>query len=173
VWHKGVHVLIEAARHLPQGTFELRIHGAQTTFPEYVATLHALADGLPVSFAGAYTPDQAADIYSGIDVLVVPSLWLENSPLVIHEAFQAGVPGVGARMGGIADLVQDGINGSLYDANSPDSLGRALEAVLANPACLDDWMRRLPPVKSIAQDALEWEETYVRVIDARRVAQPA
>ena len=53
--------------------------------------------------------------YARIDVLVVPSLWLENSPLVIHEAFQAGVPVVGSRIGGIADSSRDGWNGLLFE----------------------------------------------------------
>ena len=173
VWHKGAHILLEAVRRLPSDAYEVVLYGDTAVFPDYVADLRRAATGLPIHFKGGFDTSATDTIYSQFDVLVVPSLWLENSPLVIHEAFQAGVPVVGARMGGIADLVQDGINGSLYDANSPDRLAAALEAVLANPACLDDWARRLPAVKSIAEDALEWEDTYVRVIDARRVAQPA
>ena len=73
-------------------------------FPEYAAGLRAQAAGLPVRFMGAFDRERTADVYAQIDVLVVPSLWLENSPLVIHEAFMAGVPVVGARIGGIADL---------------------------------------------------------------------
>ena len=57
-----------------------------------------------------------------------PSLWLENSPLVIHEAFMAGIPVVGARIGGIADLVDDGRTGLLYDSTSPAELGRVASA---------------------------------------------
>ena len=53
-------------------------------------------------FTGAFDRERVAEVYAQIDVLVVPSLWLENSPLVIHEAFMAGVPVVGARIGGIA-----------------------------------------------------------------------
>ena len=86
---------------------------------------------------------------------------------------QSIVPVVGARRGGIADLVQDTVNGRLYDADSSDSLAGALKAVLANPACLDEWTRRLPSVKSIADDAREWEQAYAVAIEARRVAQPA
>jgi len=173
VWHKGVHVLLEAVRQLSSDAYEVLLYGDTDVFPEYVAELRRLAAGLPVRFEGGFDTSETGGIYSRFDVLVVPSLWLENSPLVIHEAFQAGVPVVGARMGGIADLVQDGFNGSLYDADSPEGLAGALEAILANPACLEDWVRRLPTVKSIADDAAEWEETYARAIEARRVAQPA
>jgi glycosyltransferase involved in cell wall biosynthesis len=93
-------------------------------------------------------------------VLVVPSIWLENSPLVIHEAFQAGVPVVGARIGGIADLIADGLNGRLYDPTSPDELARVLQSLIENPAQLASWAARLPAVKSIAEEAREWERIY-------------
>ena len=77
---------------------------------------------------GAFDHEHAADVYAQIDVLVVPSLWLENSPLVIHEAFMAGIPVVGARIGGIADLVEDGRSGLLYDPTSPAELTRRCAA---------------------------------------------
>ena len=68
-----------------------------------------------------------------IDVLVVPSLWLENSPLVIHEAFMAGIPVVAARIGGIVDLVRDGENGLLYEATSSVALTNALRSLIEQP----------------------------------------
>jgi glycosyltransferase involved in cell wall biosynthesis len=97
---------------------------------------------------------------------VVPSLWLENSPLVIHEAFQAGVPVVGSRMGGTVDLVRHGEWGLLYEAESPESLAGALGSILADRRVLDQWIARLPDVKSIAEDAREWEETYQQLVAA-------
>ena len=83
---------------------------------------------------GAFDRARAADVYGQIDVLVVPSLWLENSPLVIHEAFMAGVPVVGARIGGIADLVEDGETGCLYDPTSPAELRGVLRELIDAPA---------------------------------------
>ena len=57
VWHKGVHVLIEAARSL-RGSFEIHLYGDATVFPEYVAGLRRAAAGLPVTFHGGF--DRAA-----------------------------------------------------------------------------------------------------------------
>ena len=114
-WHKGAHVLLDAVRRLANDTYELQIHGDVKVFPDYVADLRRRAEGMPVRFMGRFDEAQAMAVYGGFDVLVVPSLWLENSPLVIHEAFQAGVPVVGSRIGGTVDLVTDGVNGRLYD----------------------------------------------------------
>jgi glycosyltransferase involved in cell wall biosynthesis len=171
VWHKGVHVLVDAVAALPKDAFELKIHGDTRTFPDYTARLRAQAAGLPVTFMGPFDRADMADVYRGMDVLVVPSLWLENSPLVIHEAFLAGVPVVAARLGGIADLVADGRNGLLYDHDSAPMLGRALQQLIDSPDLLAALARARPPVKRIADDAREWDAVYREVLE-RRVPSP-
>ena len=167
VWHKGVHVLIDAVRGLPGDAYELKIFGDPAVAGDYSAELRALADGLPIRFMGAFGRERTAEVYAQIDVLAVPSLWLENSPLVIHEAFMAGIPVVGARIGGIADLVEDGRNGLLYDPAAPDALRAALHGLIEHPARLAALARMTPPVKTIADDAREWEVTYASLVAAR------
>ena len=170
VSHKGVHVLIEAVRQLDPSSYELVLYGDLNTFPEYVAELRKLAEGAPVHFKGGFDSTATSDIYGQFDVLVVPSLWLENSPLVIHEAFQAGVPVVGSRMGGTVDLVRHGEWGLLYDADSPGALAGALRSIVADRRVLDAWAARLPQVKSIDEDAREWEATYEQLVSAAALA---
>jgi glycosyltransferase involved in cell wall biosynthesis len=175
VWHKGVHLLLEAVRALDASAYELKIFGNPDVDPDYTAALRALAAGLPVHFMGAFDRERTAEVYARLDVLVVPSLWLENSPLVIHEAFMAGVPIVGARIGGIAGLVEDGGTGLLYDPPSAIELRTALHRLIENPAHLAglaERVRTAPPVKSIAQDAREWEEAYADVRRRRPAAGP-
>jgi len=169
VWHKGVHVLIDAVRALPSKAYELKIFGNPDVFPGYAAELRASASDLPVRFMGAFDHERIAEVYAQIDVLVVPSLWLENSPLVIHEAFMAGVPVVGARLGGIADLVDDGRTGLLYDPASPIELRAALGGLIENPKRVHELaeLARTVRVKTIAEDALEWERTYEDVLRRR------
>ena len=171
VWHKGVHVLLEAAAQLPREGFEILVFGSVETFPDYVNSLRRQAVGLPVRFLGGFESADAADVYGRIDVLVVPSLWPENSPLVIHEAFQAGVPVVGARIGGIPELLRGGEAGLLVDAHSSADLARSLATLVASRERVAELAAALPPVKPIAQDASEWEELYATV--RRQRAQPA
>ena len=170
VWHKGVHVLLDAVKGLPSAAFELKIFGSPDVFPAYAADLRARAAGLPVRFMGAFDRERTAEVYAQIDVLVVPSIWLENSPLVIHEAFMAGVPVVGARIGGIADLVADGRTGLLYDPTSPADLAAALRRLIEHPERLYELtalVRLRPPIKSIVADAREWETAYADVLRRR------
>lgn len=176
VWHKGVHVLVDAVRGLPPAAYELKIFGNPAVFPEYTADLRARAAGLPVRFMGTFGRERTAEMYAQIDVLVVPSLWLENSPLVIHEAFMAGVPVVGARAGGIADLVDEGRTGLLYDPSSRAELEAALGRLIENRERVDELAERartLPRVKSIAEDARGWEDAYTDVLRRRRAVGPA
>jgi glycosyltransferase involved in cell wall biosynthesis len=164
VWHKGLHVLLDAARRLPAGAYEIEVWGSPDTFPDYTARLTAMARDLPVRFCGAFRNGQGADVYGRFDVLVVPSLWPENSPLVIHEAFMASVPVVAARIGGIPELVTDGVNGLLYDPPSPDALADALRALILMPERLAEMAARAPSVKTIDEDARDWERRYQSLV---------
>jgi len=171
VWHKGVHVLIEAAKRLPADACEVLIFGDPNVSPDYFSRLTAEASGAPIRFMGAFDRADIADVYAQIDVLVVPSIWFENSPLVIHEAFMAGVPVVAARIGGIPEFVMHGENGLLYDAASPKDLAAALRVLIDQPDRLEAFRRALPAIKTIDQDASDWEVRYVELI-ARAKADP-
>ena len=167
-WHKGVHVLLDAVRRLPNEGWTLKIFGSTAVSPDYVASLEKQAAGLPVAFEGAFSRGDMEAALAQIDVLVVPSIWLENSPLVIHEAFMAGVPVVGARIGGISDLVRHGENGLLYESQSAPALAELLRGLLADR----DQIRRLaaaaPAVKTIEDDVRDWESTYADLVRRRR-----
>jgi glycosyltransferase involved in cell wall biosynthesis len=173
VWHKGVHVLLAAVARLPRDGFELLVFGSVETFPAYAAALRRQAEGLPVRFLGGFESADASGVYAAIDVLVVPSLWPENSPLVIHEAFQAGVPVVGARVGGIPELLRGGASGLLYDAHSAAELAGCLAKLVASRERLAALAAALPAVKPIAQDAAEWDALYAAVQAQHAAGQPA
>ena len=170
VWHKGAHVLLEAVRLLPAGRFEVSLFGHLDWVPGYVTSLRAQARGLPVRFRGPFGEAAAGAVYAELDVLVVPSLWPENSPLVIHEAFQAGVPVVAARVGGIPELVTDGRNGLLHDAGSPIELAACLRRLMDRPAELAALTEGIPRVKTIDEDAVDWTARYQDVVARRRGA---
>jgi glycosyltransferase involved in cell wall biosynthesis len=160
VWHKGVHLLIDAVAALPPGTWSLTVVGDTSVFPDYAADLRTRASGLPVRFAGAIARADIERVYDEIDVLVVPSVWLENSPLVIHEAQMAGVPVVGSNIGGIPGLVQHDVNGLLFEPGDAASLERALRRLIADPALAVRLATATPTVRSLDEDARAWEDIY-------------
>ena len=171
VWHKGAHVLVEAIRRVPSGHVEAIVFGDPAVAPDYAATLRRSADGWPVSFRGPFDHREVARALAEIDVLVVPSIWLENSPLVIHEAFMAHVPVVGARIGGIADLVQDGVNGVLFPADSAEALADVLLQLARDRARLGAMAAGAPAVTSLDEHAAAWEALYIETrAPARRAS---
>ena len=128
-----------------------------------MADLRQAAAGAPVTFHDGFERDRAGGVYGGLDVLVVPSLWPENSPLVIHEAFMHGLPVVGARVGGVPGLVQHGVDGLLYDPFSTESLRACLQRLIDDRALVETLAAGAPGVKSIDEDAREWDARYRQV----------
>ena len=98
---KGVDTLLQAARLLPPTGWRLLIAGAALG---PIAPYQALAEGLPVEFIGFQSPKA---LFDRIDVLVAPSLWAEPLGRTVLEAYQASVPVIGARSGGIAEIIAD------------------------------------------------------------------
>jgi glycosyltransferase involved in cell wall biosynthesis len=160
---KGVDMLIRAFLYLDDSArATLTIYGDESHFPDYVADLKSLAgnhDG--VSFNGTFPPDRLGAVLSKIDVLVVPSLWYENAPLVIQSAQAAGIPVVGTNVAGITELVRDGVNGLLFPRGDEAALVACLKRFIDEP---DVWTRlheNIEPVKSIENNGAELEELYV------------
>jgi glycosyltransferase involved in cell wall biosynthesis len=134
---KGVHVLIEAFRSLPTTKAQLTIYGAEVPydgFPEYGRTLRELAAGCRhISFAGPYSPAEIGRILHAVDVLIVPSIWYENAPLTIQEACMAKIPVITADLGGMRELVRDGVNGLLFRPRDALDLRDKITRLIRDP----------------------------------------
>jgi glycosyltransferase involved in cell wall biosynthesis len=162
VRHKGVHVVLDAVRQLV-GPFELTIFGDLQVDSRYVGVLRRQAEGLPVRFAGNFDRADVPRIYGALDVLVVPSLWPENAPLVIQEAFMYGVPVIASRIGGIPEFIHDEVNGLLYDPTSVSALSARLQRLVDDRGLVRKLQANAPAIKTIAEDAREWECRYAEV----------
>lgn len=162
---KGVHLLLEACRALPSGSYRLGIWGDRTWFPDYVARLDRLAEGLPATFHGTYANDAVAGLLAGLDAIVVPSVWYENSPMTIHEAQLARVPVVATDLGGMSEFVADGWNGLRFRRNDAGDLAAKLRTLVEEPGRLQA-LRRGPrvPIKSCDEDAAEWAARYAGLL---------
>lgn len=130
---KGVNLLIEAFKKL-EGTAQLKIWGR--TNGGSTASLYRMAAKAtnPIDFEGEYMNENiATEVFAKVDVIVVPSIWGENSPLVIHEAQACRVPVITANFGGMREYVQDGVNGLLFEHRNAESLAQKLQEAHDNP----------------------------------------
>ncbi len=161
---KGVHVLIDAFRRLqPNDRLELHIFGNDTFDQDYT---HQLRSNLPANtvWHGAYERAQLPSILSEIDVVVVPSIWHENAPLVIQEAFAAGCPVLVSNLGGMAEVVDNFKNGLHFQVGSAEDLAAKIGILAANPSLLATMRANLPPVKPIQQERTELTQIYSDLI---------
>lgn len=166
---KGVDILISAFKELKYQNIQLSIYGklfAYSGFESYPKELNKLTgNDKRIKFMGGYNNDKLPGILANIDVVVVPSLWFENSPLVIQEAFMANTPVIASRIGGIPELINDGINGLLFNPGDEGELKEKMEYLINNPEVIQKFRNKLPKVKSIEENAKETEEIYVKLID--------
>jgi glycosyltransferase involved in cell wall biosynthesis len=162
--HKGVHVLIEAFNNILEEKAELFIYGDLSWFPEYSTKLQKAATSPTISFKGAIPHDSVANILTDIDILVVPSIWFENSPLTIHEAFMSGIPVIASNLGGMADLVTDRKNGLLFEANNSDSLAETIQELVNSETLLNQLRLGIPTIKSIQDNGVEIEQIYQQLL---------
>ncbi|MBL9077496.1 MAG: glycosyltransferase [Planctomycetes bacterium] len=132
--HKGVHVLLDAMRRLGRDDVHLHVHGSRDSQPGFS---EALVDGIDdprVTFHGAFAPRELGGVLAALDVLVVPSLWYENTPFSVLEALHAGVPVVASDLGGIREIVVPGRSGMLFPAGDAAALAAVLDRIAADPA---------------------------------------
>ena len=161
---KGAHVLIEALGLLRGEPVELEVFGALEWFPSYVASLRDRAAGLLARFRGRFDPDRADEVYAGIDLLVVPSLWYENWPLTIQDAYRCGVPVVASDLGGMAEAVEDGVSGRLFPRGDAAALAGILRRLAGDRDELARLARGRPPVPTLEEEVDRLVEIYAEVM---------
>jgi glycosyltransferase involved in cell wall biosynthesis len=171
VRHKGAHVLLESFAGMPA---EAVLEVCGTAYdPSYAEELRRLARHPGVHLRGGIAPAQVPAFLRQVDCLVVPSIWQENSPLTIHEAFLAGVPVVASRMGGHVELLSGG-GGVLYDADDPDDLRLQLRRLYDEPGLARRLAASAPPVKAMRDHALELLSFYRDLVERKgRMGVPA
>ncbi|MFT5732949.1 MAG: glycosyltransferase involved in cell wall biosynthesis, partial [Planctomycetota bacterium] len=163
LWYKGLDVLIDAVRALgPDATqLELHVHGPFSPGKDaYHAELAERAEGLPVEFHGSFGDEERSAVYAGLDVLVVPSLWYENSPVTMHEAWFTRTALVASRLGGMAELISDGVDGLLFEPGDANALAACLRSLGEDREQLRSLASAAPPLKTITEDAADHEFRY-------------
>ena len=178
---KGVDLLLQAFGAV-RGPCRLRIFGRARS-PETPA-LQEMAASLPgdaasrVEWLPEYRNESiVGEVFDRVDAIVVPSIWVENAPLVIHEAQGARVPVITGDVGGMAELVHHEQNGLLFRHRDADDLARQMERFVAEPelaARLGERGYLHDPdgeVPSVAAHVQELEAIYQRTLARRKTSR--
>jgi glycosyltransferase involved in cell wall biosynthesis len=157
---------LEAARRLTDSLGEkvnFLIYGDLHKHPEYTRQLERLADGLnTVKFCGTYPREKSADVYSKMDVLVVPSLWYDF-PLIIHEAFATKMPVIATDLGGMAETVSHEVNGLLFERGNVEDLVNQIQRIVNEPELVRKLKLGIPQIKSVQEEGSEIEQMYAEL----------
>lgn len=133
VTEKGLRVLIDAFA-LQKSADELELVGEGPLRSEIEEYLYRSPFGSRVKLSGYVTPGRLRDILASAKLAVVPSLWQEPLGLAVVEAMACGVPVVASLVGGIPEMISDGINGLLVPPGDPRALAAAIDKVLGDRA---------------------------------------
>ena len=163
--YKGVHILLEAIAQIPKHLpLRLRIAGSGTE-PEYLRKL-ILAAGQDkrIEFLGSISRTEVTEFLRGIDLLAVPSNYMETGPLVVLEAHAFGVPVMGADLGGISERIRDGVDGWLLPFDDPTAWATAIQEIALDRAKLAQIASNIEPCRTMGDVASEMTALYHEIL---------
>jgi glycosyltransferase involved in cell wall biosynthesis len=100
-----------------------------------------------VTFKGFVTSGEVALAIGQADIFCMPSLWADSYGLVTAQALQMGIPVVGSKIGGTAELVQDGETGMLIEPGNEKAWSEAFKQIFNDTALLEKWRQNMPLYK--------------------------
>lgn len=161
-FNKGIPLLLAAMREMPGESLRsigltLCARGIRDIGPAFRALHPPLAE---LHVIDGYRSSDLPRLMRGHDLCYVGSTWWDPLPQTVLEAHAFGVPVIGARAGGIPEVVTDGENGFTFQANNPGALRQTLHRAIASASDGARWPRRILPPTSISRHAKELEALY-------------
>ena len=171
-YFKGVNVLLEAMKILDEeeNDAHLWLYGANLELQpeEFRNEFRSLVEATEnVTLVGQYDHDDLPALMANIDWVVVPSIWWENSPLVIQEAFLHGRPVICSDIGGMAEKVTDGVNGLHFHVGNPDRLAQTLRKAVRAPDLWQTLHSDIPEIYDTKDAAAAMSDIYKTLLKER------
>lgn len=158
-YEKGVRTMLEALKSLPD--FQLKVAGTGPKEDELKEFVHTF--GMQnVEFLGYIHGIELQNLVSGAYFVIVPSEWYENNPMTIIEAYSVGTPVIGAKIGGIPEIVLEGKTG--YQFISGDSLDLKDKMMLGAGLSADEYTRLSAGTLKFAHENFSLSNYYSRLM---------
>jgi glycosyltransferase involved in cell wall biosynthesis len=165
---KGLHILVQALRELPDLPVKLDVYGmVQSRASElYRSCLISSASGdSRISLLPPLPQDEVVGRLAEYDALAVPSQWMETGPLVVYDAFAAGIPVIGSDRGGIAELVEHERNGLLVEPSRVGAWAAAIRRLAGDRELVERLRNGIRPPRTMTAVAREMQALYERALD--------
>jgi len=175
--YKGTTLILDAVKTLVQhgvNDFSVSIHGnvsLQTEeFQKAFAAKLASSEG-KAQFHGVYTPESLPKLMQDVDWVVVPSIWWENSPLVIAEAMRHKRPVICSDIGGMAEKIQHGVNGLHFAVRDSFSLAEVMKKAIADTSIWDKLVKGINSPSTIQECVDEYTVLYQKILVDKKVGK--
>lgn len=162
IHHKGVYILLKAFNQICSENVKLEIYGSGLKI--YEDNLKkSISNNNKVTFHGKYAKEQLGEIMENIDVLITPSIWYENYPLVLHEALASGVPVIATNLGGMAEKIKYGKNGLTFNFGDSEDLQKKIQILIDNPLIINqmkEFIQNKMIIPKVEQEAYKYNLIY-------------
>ena len=178
LWHKGVHVLVKAARKVARRDMKVKIYGAhygmnsekmesmEWNYWSYFNSLQELAgNDERIEFRGFFEDEEMPKIMSGLSALVIPSTYYENFPLAMITALAYRVPPIVSNIGGMSEVIRNGVNGFTFQIGNYNELANIMENIVTHPEILQNIRKNIEQPRRIEEETLDYENMYRRLTE--------
>lgn len=160
---KGLHLLIDAILQLPHEAINLDIYGLESPDSYVLANKEKTKNAHNIKWKGRILPTEVISAFSGYHLLCLPSAF-EMSPLVIQEAFAAGIPVLASDVYGNTEQIEDGLNGWLFRFNDSEDLCNKLKDLINDPLLITKAKSYLPELNTFQKVADDHLALYDSII---------
>ena len=156
---KGILTLLNAWRNFPD--LQLKIVGGGELEKDVIKFIdeHNMSN---VELMGYLSGDTLFDVVKKSKFVFVPSEWYENNPMNVIESFALGKPVIGARIGGIPELIKEGFNGYLFESGNLDDLTNTIKR--AESVSDDEYLRFANNARKFAEEHFNETKYYLELL---------
>lgn len=164
---KGPQTLIDAILSVPHLEVTLDIFGVLQEYDrKFARNLKDRAKSDPrIRFRDPIDSDEVCSVMARFDMIAIPSLWMETGPLVALEAFAAGVPVLGSRLGGIKELVTEAVDGILVEAGNVNAWAQAITEITADKSQVRRLAKRVKSPRTMSDAAKQMASVYQDLVN--------
>lgn len=165
---KGPHVVLQALDLLGDKGRRLifdiygKVDQAQTFFRSLSERTRGCTT--PIQFKGVFPHEKIGEVIRGYHLVIVPSLWYESSPLVLCSAIAAGISVLVSRLGGLTELLREGINGVSFPPGDARALSDTISKILDNPEAINIQSDSAAGISSGSDYVNKIESEYLKIL---------
>lgn len=166
MWHKGAHVLINAFKKIKNDDIKLKIYGSGAEGDKYQTKIFDLIKSdHRIQYCGTFNYSQLPDVMNELSAIIIPSTYKEIFPLVMQTALAYKIPVIASNIGGMPEVIKDGVNGYLFELGNSDELSLILEKITNNPALIKTLSKNITQPPRVEEEAFLYFIKYKELLN--------